>query len=81
MANSDPVAFIEGADPRSEVNGSSDGTIETWGVFGTGANEAHAYIELSIPRSKLSLTTPNQTIQIGVSFQEYDAAKQSIKLD
>lgn len=81
VANSDPVAFIEGADPRSEVNGSSDGTIETWGVFGTGANEAHAYIELSIPRSKLSLTTPNQTIQIGVSFQEYDAAKQSIKLD
>ena len=81
VADSDPVAFIEGADPRSQVNGSGDGTIETWGVFGTGANEAHAYLELGIPRSKLGLTASNQTIQIGVSFQEYDAAKQSITLD
>lgn len=81
VQDSDPVTFIHGADPRSQVNGSSDGAIETWGIFGTGANESHAYIELSIPRAKLNLTTSNQTIQIGVSFQEYDAAKQSITLD
>lgn len=81
VQDSDPVTFIQGADPRSQVNGSSDGAIETWGIFGTGANESHAYIELSIPRAKLNLITSNQTIQIGVSFQEYDAAKQSITLD
>ena len=81
VKDSDPPAFIEGADPRSQVNGSSDGTIMTWGVFGTGDNAAHAYVELCIPRSKLGLTTSGQVIQIGVSFQEYDAAKQSITLD
>ena len=81
VKDSNPPAFIEGADPRSQVNGSSDGTIMTWGVLGTGDNAAHAYVELCIPRSKLGLTTSGQVIQIGVSFQEYDAAKQSITLD
>lgn len=79
VEDSDPVSLIQGIDPRSTINSSSDGTIMTWGVFDS-VNTSHAYVELCIPRSKLGLNTANQTIKIGISFQDYDAAKQSITL-
>ena len=56
VSGSDPYEYIHGADPRSKVNGSSDHTLQTWGVDGTGVDDGYSFIELSIPRSKVGLT-------------------------
>lgn len=79
VADSNPVTFINGADPRSQMNGSSDGTLETWGVFDT-VETAYSHVELCVPRSKIGSPASGSSIKVGVSFQEYDAAKQSITL-
>ncbi len=81
VKDSDPASFIQGVDPRSTINGSSDGTLETWGVFDT-VNTAYSHVELCVPRAKLSgLPASGNSIKVGVSFQDYDAQKQSITLE
>ena len=78
VADSDPVAFINGVDPRSTVNGSSDGTLTTWGAVDA-TDGTKAYVELAIPRAKVSLTAAG-TIAVGASFQEYDTKMQTLVL-
>lgn len=78
VADSDPVAFINGVDPRSTVNGSSDGTLTTWGAVDA-SDGTKAYVELAIPRAKVSLTAAG-TIAVGASFQEYDTKMQILVL-
>ena len=79
VASSDPVVFVTGVDPRSTVNGSSDGTIATWGVYGTGADSAYSFLEICVPRSKVSLTSA-ATVSVAVSYNDYNTAKQSLVL-
>ena len=81
VASSDPVSFIQGADPRSTVNGSSDGSLEIWGVNDGSSLSAstYSYFELCLPRSKVGLNSA-ATIKIGVSYIDYDAAKQTLVL-
>lgn len=77
---SSPVAFVQGVDPRSTVNGSSDGTIKTWGVFGTGEDSDYAFVELTIPRSKVGLSSAG-TINVAVAYNYYDTIKQPLTLE
>jgi hypothetical protein len=78
VADSDPVTFIKGVDPRSTVNGSADCTLTTWGTVDS-TDGTKAYVELAIPRSKVSLTSAG-SISVGASFQEYDTKMQTLEL-
>ena len=80
VASSDPVSFVQGADPRSTVNGSSDGTLTTWGVYGTGSDAAYSFVELCIPRSKVSLGSAG-TVSVAISYDSYNTIKQSLTLE
>lgn len=75
VASSDPVEMIQGADPRSTVNGSSDGTLTTWCNLST----PNSLLELCIPRSKVGLTSA-ATIKVSASYDNYDAAQQTLVL-
>lgn len=79
---SSPYSFVEGADGRSQVNGSTDGTIQTWGIYDTGvySTSTYSYVELCIPRSKVSLTSA-KTVSVAVSYNWYNTAKQSLVLE
>ena len=79
VADSNPVEFIQGADPRSTVNGSSDGTLLTWGEFGTGGDAAYSFVELRIPRSSVSLTSAG-SVNVAVAFDWYDTKFQTLVL-
>lgn len=72
---SDPLAMIHGVDPRSEVNGSSDGSLTTWCNLST----PNSLLELSIPRSKVGLGS-SATIKVSVSYDNYDAKQQTLVL-
>ena len=76
VAGSDPLEMIQGADPRSTVNGSSDGSLRTWCVLGNPSSQ----LELCIPRSKVGLSSAG-TIKVGVSYDNYDAKEQSLTLN
>lgn len=76
VASSSPVEFIQGTDPRSTVNGSSDGTLKTWGVF----DGTYSYVEMCIPRSKVSISSAG-TIQVAISYNSYATAKQTLVLE
>ncbi|MCR5407813.1 MAG: hypothetical protein K6E61_01750 [Bacteroidales bacterium] len=76
VAGSDPLEMIQGADPRSTVNGSSDGSLRTWCVLGNPSSQ----LELCIPRSKVGLSSAG-TIKVGVSYDNYDAKEQSLTLE
>lgn len=76
VADSSPVTFIQGVDPRSTVNGSSDGSLTSWGV----SAGAVTYFEMCIPRSKVSLTSAG-TIKVGISYDNYDTVLQSLTLE
>ena len=80
VKDSDPVSFVHGADPQSTVNGSSDKTIQVWTVNGTGDDAAYSFVELCIPRSKVSLTSTG-TVSVGVSYNWYDTVKHSLVLN
>ena len=67
--------MIQGADPRSTVNGSSDGTLTTWCNLST----PNSLLELCIPRSKVGLTSA-ATIKVSASYDNYDAAQQTLVL-
>ena len=75
VAGSNPVEMIEGTDPRSTVNGSSDGTLTTWCNLGA----TNSLLELCIPRSKVGLEAA-ASIKVSASYQEYDAAQQTLVL-
>lgn len=80
VANSSPIAFVTGADPRSSVNSSSDGndgTIQIWSVYGNPTTST--FVELCIPRSKVGLTSEG-TVDIAVTYDSYNTAKQSLVL-
>lgn len=77
--DSSPLEFIQGADPRSTVNGSSDGTLLTWGEFGTGGDSAYSFVELRIPRSSVSLTSAG-SVKVAVAFDWYDTKFQTLVL-
>ncbi len=80
VASSDPVALIQGVDPRSTVNGSSDGTLQEWGVFGTGEDSDYIFVEMTIPRSKVGLTSAG-TIKVAVACDYYDTIFQDLTLE
>ena len=77
-----PIELIEGTDPRSTVNGSTDGSIALWGVFDSGDPSTSTYteVELCIPRSKVSLTSAG-TISVAVAYNDYSTIKQSLTLN
>lgn len=73
--------FIQGADPRSSVNSTSNGsdrTIEIWSILGDPATST--FVELCIPRSKVSLSSA-ATVDVAVSFNSYNTAKQTLVLE
>ena len=72
---SDPIAMIQGADPRSTVNGSWDGTLMTWCSMG----ESNTFVEVCIPRSKVGLTDP-ASMKVSVAFDWYETIQQEIDL-
>ena len=72
---SDPIAMIQGADPRSTVNGSWDGTLMTWCNMG----ETNSLLEVCIPRSKVGLTAPG-AMKVSVAFDWYETTQQEIDL-
>ena len=76
VAESNPLAMIQGTDPQSKVNGNSDGTLTTWCNLGS----PNSLVELCIPRSKVGLTDP-ATIKVSVSYNDYDAAQQELVLE
>lgn len=73
---SDPVAMIQGADPRSTVNGSWDGTLMTWCSKG----ESNTFVEVCIPRSKVGLTDP-ASMKVSVAFNWYETIQQVLILE
>ena len=75
VSGSNPLTMIQGADPRSTVNGSSDGTLTTWCNLGA----TNSLLELCIPRSKVGLSAA-ATIKVSVSYDNYDAAQQTLVL-
>lgn len=75
VAGSNPLAMIQGTDPQSKVNGSSDGTLTTW----CNLDSPNSLLELCIPRSKVGLDDP-ATIKVSASYDEYDAAQQTLVL-
>lgn len=75
VEGSDPVAMIQGADPRSTVNGNSDGTLTTWCNLG----DSNSLLELCIPRSKVGLTE-SVSLMVSVSYDSYDACQQELVL-
>lgn len=75
VEGSDPIAMIQGTDPRSTVNGSSDGTLTTWCNLST----PNSLLELCIPRSKVGLTGA-ASIKVSASYDNYDAAQQTLVL-
>lgn len=79
VKDSDPVTLLQGVDERSTLDSHSLGTIKTWGVVDA-EDSAVAHIEMCIPRSTVSLTAAG-TVKIGASFQEYDAAMQTLVLE
>lgn len=76
VADSDPLAMIQGTDPQSKINGNSDGTLTTWCNLG----KPNSLVELCIPRSKVGLTDPAK-IKVSVSYNDYDAAQQELVLE
>ena len=72
---SDPIAMIQGSDPRSAVNGSWDGTLMTWCSKG----ESNTFVEVCIPRSKVGLTDP-ASMKVSVAFDWYDTIQQELIL-
>ena len=80
VADSSPIAFVNGADPRSSVNSSSDGndrTIEIWSVYGNPSTSV--FVELCIPRSKVGLMSAG-TVDVAVTYDSYNTAKQALVL-
>lgn len=75
VEKSDPLAMIQGADPRSVVNGSWDGTLMTWCNKG----DTNSLLELCIPRSKVGLTDP-ANMKVSVAFDWYDTIQQELVL-
>lgn len=75
VAGSDPIVMIQGADPRSQINGHWDGSLMTWCSMG----ESNSLVEVCIPRSKLGLTTPG-TMKVSVAFDWYETIQQEIDL-
>lgn len=75
----DPIEFVQGADTRSTVNGSSDGTLQSWGEYGTGANAEYSFVEITIPRSKVGLSSAG-TIKVAVAYDYYDTIFQELTL-
>ena len=75
VASSDPVTMIQGTDPRSTVNDSSDGTLTTWCNLST----PNSLLELCIPRSKVGLTSAG-SIKVSASYDNYDTAQQTLVL-
>ena len=73
---SDPIAMIQGADPRSTVNGSWDGTLMTWCSKG----ESNTFVEVCIPRSKVGLTDP-ASMKVSVAFDWYETKQQELILE
>ena len=80
VSGSDPLALIQGVDPRSTVNGSSDGTLQEWGVFGTGEDSDYIFVEMTIPRSKVGLTSAG-TVKVAVACDYYDTIFQDLTLE
>ena len=78
VASSDPIQFIQGADPRSTFNGSSDGTLTVWSV--TDSDPAYTNVELCIPRAKLGTDIPS-SFNVAVSYNDYNTAYQTITLE
>lgn len=76
VSGSDPITYIQGADPRSTVNGSTDGNLTVWSVNGDGVT----YIEMCIPRSKVSLSSAG-TIKVALAFDYYDTISQTLVLE
>lgn len=75
VSGSNPLTMIQGADPRSTVNGTNDGTLTTWCNLGA----TNSPLELCIPRSKVGLSAA-ATIKVSVSYDNYDAAQQTLVL-
>lgn len=75
VSGSDPITMIQGADPRSTVNGSSDGTLTTWCNMVSSSSP----LELCIPRSKVGLTA-TASIKVSVSYDNYVTAQQTLVL-
>lgn len=73
---SDPIAMIQGVDPRSTVNGHWDGSLVTWGNMG----ETNSLVEVCIPRSKLGLTEP-ASMKVSVAFDWYETIQQELTLE
>lgn len=73
---SDPIAMIQGVDPRSTVNGHWDGSLVTWGNMG----ETNSLVEVCIPRSKLGLTEP-ASVKVSVAFDWYETIQQELTLE
>ena len=68
--------MIQGVDSRSTVNGSSDGTLMTWGEKG----ETNTLIEACIPRDKVGLTDAG-SIKVSVAFDWYDTIQHELVLE
>ena len=80
-SSSSASLFIHGADPRSSVNSSTNGndkTIEIWSVLGDPSTST--FVELCIPRSKVSLSSA-ATVDVAVTFDFYNTAKQTLVLE
>lgn len=75
VSGSSPVEMIHGVDPRSTVNGSSDGTLTTWCNLST----PNSLLELCIPRSKVGLGA-SASIKVSASYDNYDAKQQTLVL-
>jgi len=73
---SNPIAMIQGVDPRSTVNGHWDGSLVTWGNMG----ETNSLVEVCIPRSKLGLTEP-ASVKVSVAFVWYETIQQELTLE
>lgn len=80
VKDSDPVEYIQGKDPRSTVNGSTDGTLQSWGVYGTGEKSGRSFVELCIPRSKVSLTS-SATINVAIAYDYYNSLFYELTLE
>ena len=76
---------VKGYDPQGEINGAADAAALFAWDYDDGSsvsdNASNHYLEVSIPRSKLTnLPAAGTTVKIGVSFDYYFAGFQSITL-
>ncbi|MCR5408605.1 MAG: BACON domain-containing protein [Bacteroidales bacterium] len=84
-ANATELALVTGVDAGSEVvatNGeTATGAVTVWAIAGTediSSDSSNAYLELSIPKAKLGLSSG--TVKVGASYDYYFAGWKEVTL-